>query len=594
VWGGTFHAVATRLLRQYGRAIGLPTGFTVLDRSDAEDLMNLVRRELKLAEARGRFPLKGTCVSIYSRTVNACDSIQHTVKQHFPWCDPFLDDLKRLFQAYVDRKEAQHALDYDDLLLFWSALLDDDAAGERIRKMFDRVLVDEYQDTNVLQAGILKKLCPDGRGLTVVGDDAQSIYAFRGATVKNILDFPRQFPGTTVVKLEENYRSTQPILDATNQVIGQARRRYQKELWSSRKEGELPQLVECLDEDEQSEFVVERILERREEGVPLVQQAVLFRASHHSLSLELELNHRGIPYHKYGGLKFAEAAHVKDLIAFLRLAENPLDVVSATRVLLLLPGIGQRRCEQIVKLLHESHGDFSAWADFAPPKATQSYWKQFVALMQTLAASRGKRSDVQADVHAVRLFYQPLLETKYENPVERGRDLEQLEKLASRSRSRLNFLTEMTLDPPSSTQDLPDNPWKDEDYLILSTIHSAKGLEWDTVYIIHAADGNIPSDMATEDEEQIEEERRLFYVAMTRAKNRLYICHPVRYYFSGRHHGDEHSFSNRTRFLPDQILDFFEPVQAWKDRDEANPEDDAWQTSLRTVEIRRRIKHFWR
>ncbi len=596
VWGGTFHAVATRLLRKYGRAIGLSPNFTVLDRGDAEDLMNLLRRELGLAETGSRFPQKGTCVSIYSRMVNAQDSVGRTVRRHFPWCVEFVDDLKRLFRAYTERKEQLQALDYDDLLLFWAQILAEPTVGEKIRGLFDRVLVDEYQDTNVLQAQILQRLCPDGRGLTVVGDDAQSIYSFRGATVRNILDFPKQFPGTTVVKLEENYRSTQPILDATNQVIGLAKKRYRKDLWSRRKEGERPHLVQCFDEGEQAEFVVERILERREEGVPLREQAVLFRASHHSMALELELNARNIPFHKYGGLKFVEAAHVKDLLAFLRLAENPLDVVSATRVLLLLPGIGHKWCERVVKALRDADGDFRSLSDFKTPKATTKYWKEFVELMVTLAQSRGRSSDVVADVHAVRQFYTPLLEMKYDDPFSRRQDLEQLEKMAARYKTRLEFLTELTLDPPSSTQDLPDDPWKDEDYLVLSTIHSAKGLEWDSVYIIHASDGNIPSDLATEDEEQLEEERRLLYVAMTRAKNRLYVCYPLRYYYGrAANWGDEHSFGLRTRFLPEQILPYFELTQTasesfgWED-------DEAFSytsTPLTTREIRRRIGRAW-
>ena len=593
VWGGTFHAVATRLLRQYAKSIGLSREFTVLDRGDSEDLMQLVRRELGLSETGKRFPLKGTCVSIYSRSVNAGEPIDRTVETRFPWCQEFIKELKRLFQAYVDRKEAQQSLDYDDLLLFWSALLSDPEVNKDIRSRFDCALVDEYQDTNVLQADILKRLCPDGRGLTAVGDDAQSIYSFRGATVRNILDFPDQFPGTTIVKLEENYRSTQPILAATNQVIALARKRYVKDLWSQRDEGNLPQLVQCMDDNGQSEFVIERILEHREAGIPLRQQAVLFRASHHSLGLELELARHNIPFHKYGGLKFIETAHVKDLLSFLRLGENPLDVIAAARILLLLPGIGQKRCGDLIQCLQEARGDFTAWSDISPPSTTEKYWHEFVTILTTLRSRSSRNSDVQADVHLVRTFYAPLAELKYDNFQPRLRDLEQLEQLASGFKNRLSFLTELTLDPPSSTQDLPDDPWLDEDYLVLSTIHSAKGLEWDSVFVIHAADGNIPSDMAAEDDDQIEEELRLFYVALTRAKNRLFVCHPMRCYSPGRHRRDEHTLSQLTRFLPRKTWECFQrvvPQQSHSDfSDEKVP-----MSHLRTSDIRSRVKGLWR
>lgn len=367
VCGGTFHAVATRLLRQHGKLIGLEPGFTILDRSDAEDLLNVLRSELELAKSDKRFPLKGTCLDIYSRVVNMQQPLEEVLKNHFPWVTDQLEGLKKLFAAYTERKEAQQTLDYDDLLLFWHFLMTEPSCGDLIRQKFDAVLVDEYQDTNTLQAEIVKGLCPDGQGLTAVGDDAQSIYSFRAATVRNILDFPAQFPGTKVLPLERNYRSTQPILDATNRVIALASEGHRKTLWSERAQGNKPALVSCLDENEQIEYVIERILALRETGIALKQQAVLFRAAHHSLALELELSRRNIPFHKFGGLKFVEAAHVKDLLAFLRLAENPRDSVSALRILLLLPGIGtdgtrrtvgnmaspRRRISPIVHGLHD-------------------------------------------------------------------------------------------------------------------------------------------------------------------------------------------------------------------------------------------------
>lgn len=547
VWGGTFHAVATRLLRRYGRLIGLPPDFSVHDRGDSEDLMQVVRTELGLGKKDQRFPKKGTCAAIYSRLVNAREALDDALQRHFPWCVPYRDDLKRLFDAYVDRKQAAGVLDYDDLLVHWLALLEDERGGQVVRGLFDRVLVDEYQDTNVLQAEIIRGLCPDGRGLTVVGDDAQAIYAFRAATVRNILDFPKQFPGARIIALEQNYRSTMPILQLANAVMSQAREAHRKRLWSQRTEGAKPQLVDCFDEDEQTVEVIRRILDHHEAGIPLRRQAVLFRASHHSMALEAELVRRHIPFHKYGGLKFVEAAHIKDLLAILRLAENPRDVVSGVRLLALLPGIGPTTARRLMAQLEASSGNFEPWGAWKAPAACAETWSKLVKLMKSLRAAR---DDLPAQVHRARLFYAPLLETNYDNAAPRLRDLEQLERIASRYRSRQRMLVELTLDPPSSTEDLAGPPRLDDDYLVLSTMHSAKGLEWDAVYILHAADGNIPSDMATRHPEEIEEERRLFYVAMTRAKSWLYIFYTENYYFHPSSASDAHGMAQLTRFLP--------------------------------------------
>jgi len=588
IWGGTFHSVATRLLRRHGQLVGLDPEFTILDRSDSEDLLNVVRGELNLAKENVRFPLKGTCLDIYSRAVNVRTKVDKILERDFPWCLQHAEALKQLFEAYVDRKEQQRVLDYDDLLLFWHALVEEPAGADLLRKQFDAVLVDEYQDTNTLQAEILKGMCPDGRGLTVVGDDAQSIYSFRAATVRNILDFPGQFPGTTIVTLEENYRSTQPILDATNQVIALSQERHEKNLFSSRTTGSRPALVCCLDEDEQNEFVISQILAHRERGIDLKKQAVLFRASHHSVTLEVELARRNIPFHKYGGLKFIEAAHVKDLMAFLRFAENPRDLVAGTRVLMLLPGVGQKKARQLLELLAAARGEFRTWREYRPPAATAECWPSFLELMMHLASRTPNDKDVAGQVHLVRKFYRPLLEEKYDHPAARLRDLEQVELASSKFTDRATFLAEITLDPPSSTQELAGEPLLDEDYLVLSTMHSAKGLEWDSVYIIHAADGNIPSDMATGSTADIEEERRLLYVAMTRARHWLYVCHPQRYYFHNRFKSDAHSYAQRTRFIPAELEPYFE-VQS------ASPEGEASQAAgheavMTTQDVRRRLK----
>ena len=583
IWGGTFHAIAVRLLRQHGRIIGLDPDFTVLDRSDAEDLLDLVRVEKKLNKERRRFPVKATCLSIYSRCVNAQAKIGPVLEEHFPWCIEHEDDLKQLFRGYVDRKEQMNCLDFDDLLLFWKALVADGSGARAVRRQFDCILVDEYQDTNLLQADILRSLCPDGHGLTVVGDDAQSIYSFRAATVRNILDFPQEFTGTSTILLEENYRSTQPVLDAANCVIAEAAERHHKELWTNRQGTHRPQLVSCTDEDEQSDFVIRELLAHREKGIPLRRQAVLFRASHHSLNLELLLAEQNIPFHKYGGLKFSEAAHIKDLLAFIRLADNPLDMVSAMRVLMLLPGIGRKRAMDLSEQLRESGGKFESWSEWSPPKATREIWPKFTDLLTQLATVKaGRRSgvDVPAELDGVRKFYGPLLEDHYNHPKERQHDLEQLVQVSSRYPNRADFLTAMTLDPPASTQDLAADPLLDEDFLILSTIHSAKGLEWDAVYVLHAADGNIPSEMSTRDDAQIEEERRLFYVALSRAKDHLYVCHPLRYYRAERpKFSDDHSYSQLTRFMTPPVRACFD----WRlpDSDQPVSTDDAFASQQR-------------
>lgn len=591
--GGTFHAVATQLLRRYGHVIGLHPDFTILDRGDSEDLINLARSELNLPKTGSRFPLKGTCLDIYSRCVNTQQQLELVLKKWFPWCHEHEELLSRLFTQYAERKEQQRVLDFDDLLLFWNALAASKDGTELLREQFDRVLVDEYQDTNILQSAILKNMSPDGRGVTAVGDDAQSIYSFRAATVRNILDFPEEFPGTTVLPLEQNYRSTQRILDATNLVIAEAEERHHKQLWSDRGDGALPVLVTCSDEDAQSEYLIDRILEQRENGTALKNQAVLFRASHHSMALEAELSRRNIPFQKYGGLKFLETAHIKDVMAFLRLAENPYDAVAAFRVLVLLPGIGQSKAGNLIDLLNDAGGQFDAWENWKPPSALREDWPRLIQMLVRMARRSGTNDAGPAtDLHEINTFYKPLAEARYDNVKARLKDISQLEVIAARFESRGAFLSDMTLDPPASTQDLAADPWLDEDYLILSTIHSAKGLEWDSVYVIHAADGNIPSDMATDSPEEIEEERRLFYVAMTRAKNRLYVCRPERYYFHHRRRSDLGSMSQVTRFLPARIQESFERVShgavtGW------NSESSDGLISGDTSEIRQSIAKLW-
>ena len=546
VWGGTFHAIAARLLRIHARDIGMEPDFTILDRGDAEDLMHVARTALGLGRGGSRFPQKSTCLDVYSRCVNAQLPLNEVLHTAFPWCLPAEEGLAQLFARYTDAKEEQQVLDYDDLLLFWRGLLADPAGGARVRERFDHVLVDEFQDTNALQADIVSLLRPDGTGVTCVGDDAQAIYGFRAATVRNILDFEQRFPGAEVRTLTRNYRSTAAILAATNALIAEAAERRDKELWTERHDGGRPVLATCRDDDEQTQWLCERILEHREQGTELKQQAVLFRAQHHSMALEMELSRRNIPFHKYGGLRFVEMAHVKDLVSFLRLAENPRDAMAGLRVLGLVPGIGPKTAAALLEALGAAGGDFpAAWAGARVPEPARAAWPAVVELFATLAAAGP--GDVPAQVHAVRSVYGPLLERRYDNVQARLRDLEQIEALAARSRSQ--FLAELVLDPPAYTQELAGPPLLDEDYLILSTMHSAKGLEFDVVYVIHAADGNIPSDMATGSAAEIEEERRLFYVACTRAREQLYVTHPLRYYTQPWAKADTHGYAQRSRFL---------------------------------------------
>jgi ATP-dependent DNA helicase UvrD/PcrA len=556
-WSGTFHGIANKLLRLHAEQIGLNPSFTVLDRSDAADVMNLVRSELGLAIKSSRFPRKDTCLAIYSHAVNACWELQETLAAVFPWCADWADELKELFRAYVAAKQRDNVLDYDDLLLYWSHMMADPNLASEAGARFDHVLVDEYQDTNALQAAILLRLQPDGCGVTVVGDDAQSIYSFRAATVRNILDFPKQFsPLAVVVTLEQNYRSTQPILDASNAVMRLATEGFSKRLFSEKQSDEKPPLVGAADETAQAEYVAERILEYREAGVDLKRQAVLFRASHHSALLEIELARRNIPFVKYGGLKFLEAAHVKDLLCLLRIAENPRDGAAGFRVLQLLPGIGPTTARNVLAHLSERGSKLAALEGFAPPLATNPHWSGFCTMLARLG---DMATPWTGQVGLLRRWYEPHMERLYEDFAARAGDLEKLEQIAGGYATRERFLSEITLDPPDATGAEAGAPNADEDYLVLSTIHSAKGQEWEAVFILNVADGCIPSDMATGSPAQIEEERRLLYVAMTRAKQHLHLVHPIRFFRSQQHrHGDGHVFAPRTRFIPDSILNFFE------------------------------------
>ena len=589
-WAGTFHGVGARLLREYAGRIGLDPAFTIHDRADSADLMNLVRNDLKMAEKGKRFPLKATCLAIYSAAVNTQAPLAEVLQASFPWCNEWEDDLKRLFLGYVEAKQVQQVLDYDDLLLYWAHMVGEADLAREIGGRFDHVLVDEYQDTNRLQARLLLAMKPDGRGLTVVGDDAQSIYSFRGATVRNILDFPLQFdPPARQIALERNYRSTQPILAAANAVIGHAKERYCKNLWSDRVTGQKPQLVTVRDDVDQANFVVERILARRENGLRLKAQAVLFRASHHSVRLEIELTRRNIPFVKFGGLKFLEAAHVKDVLAILRWAQNLRDRVSGFRAIQLLPGLGPKTASRILDNLQAAPAGCTLLGEQPVPESVRPVWAEFAALVEGLGDGQAAWP---APVERVAAWYEGQMDRLFEDAAARSADIQQLTRIAATYHSRERFLTELTLDPPDATSDESGAPLRDEDYLNLSTVHSAKGREWAAVSLLNAVDGCLPSDLATGSEAEIEEERRLLYVAMTRAKDHLELLLPQRFYVSGQAGtGDRYVYASRTRFIPRESLSHFESLAWPQPAGETGTTDGA---ATKPVDLAGRMRAMWR
>jgi DNA helicase-2/ATP-dependent DNA helicase PcrA len=566
-WAGTFHSIGARLLREYAGRIGLDDSFTIHDRGDSEDLMGLVRHEIGLPQTQKRFPLKGTCLSIYSRVVNSREPLDLVLQSTFPWCNEWEAQLKTLFGAYVDAKQEQNVLDYDDLLLFWAEMASDPILGPEIGALFDHVLVDEYQDTNRLQAAIITGMKPGGEGVMVVGDDAQSIYSFRGATVRNILDFPQQFSQPAeLITLDRNYRSTQPILDASNAVIAAAVERHAKNLWTDKASTVKPQLVLIPDEAEQARWVCNRILEQREAGIKLTAQAVLFRAASHSAALELELMRRNIPFVKFGGLKFLEASHIKDVLAVLRFAQNPSGRMAGFRVAQLIPGIGPATATRLLDSVGTAPEPVLAVEQFDAPSKSAGDWQEFVDLYRTLRTP-GLRWP--ADIELVKNWYLPHLERMHDDAQVRAADVAQLAALAGGYGSRESFLAEITLDPPEATSDRAGPPLLDEDYLILSTIHSSKGQEWKSVHVLNVVDGCIPSDMSTGNLEDIEEERRLLYVAMTRAKEHLHLVVPNRFFIKQQAQmGDRHVYAQRTRFISPAMLKHFEE-SVWMTADTA-------------------------
>ncbi len=562
VQGGTFHGIAHRILRRYGPAAGLPRDFSIMDAADAADLMAIARTALGYGEPRARehagpldgparrFPKADTCVTLYSRQVNSGRSTADLLEEGWPHFVPWAGDLERLFDDYVRRKSDANLLDYDDLLLSLALLLEQGGAvGDRIRADYDHVLVDEYQDTNPLQARILQGLCPHGR-ITVVGDDAQSIYAFRGATIDNIMAFPARFAGTTIVTLEQNYRSTAPILHTSNTLISRAVHRYTKELWTERAGGEAPWLVTTRDEREQTRFIVDRLLELHEDGMPLREIAVLVRAGYLSADLEIELANRRIPYEKWGGLKFLEAAHIKDMLAFLRLLDNPQDEVSWYRLLRLLPGVGDGTARNAMDALAANGWDPRVLATLRASARAVPGLTALAALLHELRAAPAPMP-VHEEIGHVRRLYDRLLADTYDEPAPRLADLEQLQIIAAGYPSRTEFLAALALEPPAATQDLAVGGDEDSDALIISTVHSAKGREWDAVFVPWTVDGIYPMARSAGNEDAVEEERRLLYVAMTRARDHLCLVYPLESYPSRM--GADYSYGQLSRFLDEGV-----------------------------------------
>ncbi len=560
LWSGTFHSIGNRLLREYAHVLGLDPSFSVVDRGDSADLIDFKRHELGLSKLTKRFPRKDTCLAIYSHRVNTRGTLAQSLEANYPWCAEWHDELTALFRAYVQAKQAQQLLDYDDLLLYWHLLTQEPSVADELGRRFEYVLVDEYQDTNTLQADILLAMKPQGDGLCVVGDDAQAIYSFRAAEVANILDFPARFaPPAEIITLDRNYRSLQPILDAANVLMSESARQYQKQLCSDRPSAQRPWYVTVEDDRNQSLYIVEQVLENREQGTPLKQQAVLMRNAHHSDVLEVELVRRNIPYVKYGGLKFLEAAHVKDVLALLRWIDNPRNRLAGFRTLQLLPGIGPAIAERCLSALEDAAYAFGSLSRVRVPAAAEHDWHSLVALVSELHDAR----EWAGQMTRVRRWYEPHLQRMYDAAHVRQGDLEQLELIALQATSRERFITELTLDPPRASGDEAGPPLKDEDYLILSTVHSAKGQEWDSVFVLNVTDGSFPNEFAAGKPAQIEEERRLLYVAITRAKRDLHLVAPLKFYVTQQSRwGDKHVYGARSRFMTEPVLAAFQ-AKVW-------------------------------
>ena len=571
VTGGTFHSFANTVLRRYASLLGFANAFTILDRTDSEDVINLFRSNMGLNKKERRFPRKQTIAKIISLAANKTTSVAEVLDSQFPYLFSELDDLSQIEEDYRQYKRERSLLDYDDLLTHLLELLrTHPEVAQRLSHTYRYIMVDEYQDTNRLQAEIVRLLAHVHDNVMAVGDDAQSIYSFRGATVRNIFEFPDLFPGTKVIKLEENYRSTQPILDLSNEIILQAKERYTKNLFTKKDSGLQPVLIEADSERYQARFVAQKILELREEGVPLTEMAVLFRSSFHSFDLEIELSKRDLPFVKRGGFKFIETTHVKDVLAHLRVLANPQDAVSWHRVLLLLEGVGPKSSDKILNHVLGGAEQIQRLAEYPGRGAVRTEVQKLAAALQTVA---DPNLQPREQVDLIVQYYGPIL--KRNNPDDseysrRQRDLEQFANIAEGYRNVDRLLSDMALEPPnSSVGDVLATDRDEEGVLTLSTIHSAKGLEWHSVFIIEAVEGRFPS-LYNKEDDDLEEERRLMYVAATRAKENLFISYPINIF----DRATGMMFSKPSRFLEDIPHRILKPVFLIEEEDE---DEDDWR-----------------
>lgn len=543
--GGTFHSFANITLRKYAKALDFDPAFTILDQGDAEDIINLIRAELKLNQSDKRFPKKETIYKVFSLSVNTDKSIEAIIHGDYPHFKDHIPSLLLIFEKFNQYKIKNNLLDYDDLLIQLNRFLElDNELSKQFLNSIKFVMVDEYQDTNHIQARIVKNLSKFSNNVMVVGDDSQSIYSFRGADISNILDFPKIFKKAEIIKLEENYRSTQSILDFTNHIIKQSFLKFDKSLYTKQKAGELPVIISAKNENMQSRFIVEQILELRESGIELNDIAVLFRSSYFAFDLELELAKANIPFVKFGGIKFIDTAHVKDILAFLRISANHKDFVSWFRVLLLHEGIGPKKAQSIMNEVSTLQLNTKVNPERLNNKHINDKIHNLLNLLHTISINKYSPAE---KVQIILTYYTPIFQAKYDDYNKRKKDLDILVNIAERYRSTESFLTDMVLEPPRDSVMDVDGESKEDELLTLSTIHSAKGLEWNSVFIIHALEGFFPSSQAFENEEQLEEERRLMYVAATRAKQNLYISYPN--YVFDRFSGV--SFSKPSRFISD-------------------------------------------
>lgn len=549
VAGGTFHSFANIILRKYSKLLGLKNNFTIMDRADCEDVINHIVGQL-FPKKEKRFPKKSTLLDIYSKSINKVTPTKQIIADEFPQFAHCEDKIIEVHKAYVAYKRENSVLDYDDLLLYIKLLLENnDGLRKRLSNEYKYIMVDEYQDTNTLQADVIRLLASEHNNIMAVGDDAQSIYSFRGANYRNILDFPRLFENTKIIKLEQNYRSTQNILKLTNEIISKAKEKYTKNLFSNIVSPQVPALICAKDTQMEADFICQRILELLDEDISLSDICVLTRNARMSYNLEIELSKRSIPFQKFGGPKFMETAHIKDVVAHLRVILNPDDVISLTRILLLLKGVGASTVNNIMPIIK---GDLKPDIKLLPSNKSQSLTPLFNTLGQLRDYSTTKKPE--EIVSAVINYYRPILKDKYDDFSKREKDLDHFEYLSTQYSNLEDFISDLALEPPDASVEGMYKKNSDDEALTISTIHSAKGLEWDSVFIIGAVDGRFPSAYSFNSEEEMDEELRLMYVATTRAKNNLYITYPVDMY----DYSMNMVLSKPSRFLdgiPDDILE---------------------------------------